>query len=967
MAALINDPLLKSKHFWMGACLAMADAAAGTVVSIYSYTIVLSDYPSHVLVYYIVLQTICSAILRTIGLRLIKKNYKNNTLIQYAVFICCFIVCITLMLRKYYYTSIIVAVISSGIVSLETIVAWSMLSLSFGMREYKIVAKYCNQAAYFGTIVACFIIPLLAKLFSNLSLLVFSTLLLLMCMLAVYKLPIQEPEYTTPQKKNNQAKQNNRTYPIYYYLMAYSILIATILVISQYTMRIESATHYTHEELSSFFGYFSGVCNTLGLLASSASTRILKYFGLQSLLCFIPGVSMVVIVFILFSHSFWGVILFGGIRAVFGYSYGTFANEITLNILPPNERFIKKANIKSTANVISTIILALLTVGKNNVFHIIWPLIPVCGIALWLTFKIKRYYKTTLEQESAFKRYNLLEKVTPKTRPMLNHIALTAVRSQDPRTIFYGIDLLTKLYKTKALPDEVYLLLTNEHASIRLAFISYLALQKNPSAIPYLSKQVLKETEKELQFKLVETILCQDVQAALSIVYSTPLLGLELIIKNLEVLINNPTENTAIQALTQWSHSPDSETRKIIASLIGEFKLNTLNQALEHLILDPNQRVSDLAIHSVELMQQVELIPPIVTALFKNTHRIKTRLTLISLGPQVIPHLLKELNVIHNAKTIMKIIASIPGKEAEQALITVIETGSIYYRSLVAKYTNRRACHLPISNEFKLKINAFIQEEVHFVVHLNQQISQSHVPEVQVELNERIRLAKIRFLEWLAIATSPKKVNHLMSSVLDMNYTKNERVGDQALELLELYVQDKQLINSIEYLFEQGKKQPICPLTLPPHDPWLETIVDTKTSTLSIIFDLRAIRLFNHLPAEILLALAEEVTCLAISPGELIFKQNDLADGLYCVRQGEVDIIRDNQPVATITAHGFFGELALLDDEKRVASAIAKTTCNLMYIEKRVFNKIADDVPDILKTVLKVTLEYLRTNLKHSS
>ncbi len=72
--------------------------------------------------------------------------------------------------------------------------------------------------------------------------------------------------------------------------------------------------------------------------------------------------------------------------------------------------------------------------------------------------------------------------------------------------------------------------------------------------------------------------------------------------------------------------------------------------------------------------------------------------------------------------------------------------------------------------------------------------------------------------------------------------------------------------------------------------------------------------------------------------------------------------------ISTVEPHGFFGELALLDEEKRVGTAIAKTNCSLIFIEKNVFNRIADDVPDVLRQIVNIILGYLRKNLAmHSS
>lgn len=72
---------------------------------------------------------------------------------------------------------------------------------------------------------------------------------------------------------------------------------------------------------------------------------------------------------------------------------------------------------------------------------------------------------------------------------------------------------------------------------------------------------------------------------------------------------------------------------------------------------------------------------------------------------------------------------------------------------------------------------------------------------------------------------------------------------------------------------------------------------------------------------------------------EYIFYQGDPGIGMYIIREGKVRIDRKTDSseiisLATFKEGDFFGELALLDDEKRSASAIAETDVKLAVIFK---------------------------------
>ncbi len=72
-------------------------------------------------------------------------------------------------------------------------------------------------------------------------------------------------------------------------------------------------------------------------------------------------------------------------------------------------------------------------------------------------------------------------------------------------------------------------------------------------------------------------------------------------------------------------------------------------------------------------------------------------------------------------------------------------------------------------------------------------------------------------------------------------------------------------------------------------------------------------------------------------PGEVIFEQGDTGDYAYVVQSGEVEIYQVNpdgvEEVIAIVAQGqMFGELAILDDAPRSASARARTLVRLQIV-----------------------------------
>jgi CRP-like cAMP-binding protein len=123
---------------------------------------------------------------------------------------------------------------------------------------------------------------------------------------------------------------------------------------------------------------------------------------------------------------------------------------------------------------------------------------------------------------------------------------------------------------------------------------------------------------------------------------------------------------------------------------------------------------------------------------------------------------------------------------------------------------------------------------------------------------------------------------------------------------------------------------------------------------------LRKTALFENLPGEILLTIAEESETRELVEGQKIFSQGDYPDGLYTVASGKVIIKRDGHVISELKEYGFFGEIGILDDSPRGGDAIAETDATLLFIEKEVFNSITEDLPEVLRAVTKTVIGYLK-------
>ena len=77
---------------------------------------------------------------------------------------------------------------------------------------------------------------------------------------------------------------------------------------------------------------------------------------------------------------------------------------------------------------------------------------------------------------------------------------------------------------------------------------------------------------------------------------------------------------------------------------------------------------------------------------------------------------------------------------------------------------------------------------------------------------------------------------------------------------------------------------------------------------------------------------------VSVDRGEWVFKEGDPGDGLYLIRSGMIQIIKqsgDNKlALATLSKDEVFGEIAIFSDNPRVAGAIALVNSELTMVPK---------------------------------
>ena len=99
--------------------------------------------------------------------------------------------------------------------------------------------------------------------------------------------------------------------------------------------------------------------------------------------------------------------------------------------------------------------------------------------------------------------------------------------------------------------------------------------------------------------------------------------------------------------------------------------------------------------------------------------------------------------------------------------------------------------------------------------------------------------------------------------------------------------------------------------------------------------------------------------------GEHVFAEGDVGDEMYIVTAGEVEILikpdsAEPLHLATVNPGSYFGEMAILDNEPRSATARVSKDARLLVLKGEQLKELVYVMPDIAFTIFKVLSQRLR-------
>ncbi len=139
-----------------------------------------------------------------------------------------------------------------------------------------------------------------------------------------------------------------------------------------------------------------------------------------------------------------------------------------------------------------------------------------------------------------------------------------------------------------------------------------------------------------------------------------------------------------------------------------------------------------------------------------------------------------------------------------------------------------------------------------------------------------------------------------------------------------------------------------------------------------IVSIIKQIPLFRDLTEESIQLLTKRITLEYYPANRIIFKEGDDGDAMYIIKKGQIRIYRgeDDKPydqtvLATLSDGSFFGEMALVNEAERIASAKTLTESELFILKKDDFYTLINNNPKLAEQISSEFISRIKENMRN--
>jgi len=127
-----------------------------------------------------------------------------------------------------------------------------------------------------------------------------------------------------------------------------------------------------------------------------------------------------------------------------------------------------------------------------------------------------------------------------------------------------------------------------------------------------------------------------------------------------------------------------------------------------------------------------------------------------------------------------------------------------------------------------------------------------------------------------------------------------------------------------------------------------------------ILNRLTNIEVMRHMSPDEVQAIIPLLNLCIAKPGDVLCEEGKPGDSIYFILDGQADVLKGQQPVATLGRGEVFGEMAVLTNEPRSATVMACTPMELYELKRADFNTILPRSPSLSSALSRILARRLQ-------
>lgn len=940
-------------------------------------TLILTAYPTTILPYFyfaLALFTMASALI----FRRYQQRYPKKLALFFKVTLLVSLIVFGVALR--HGGAIIpffVAIVLLIYVSIAALIAWNYASDIFDLQQYKQYSKVFQLSSTLGAIVAGTIIGLISSQFNPTVLL---ALLFAVELVSVFfVIPLSKWVFIPIQPKSQLGLKNTiKRNAIFKYLALMTIASMIIGTLIDYNLKLELVAQFDKPQIARVLSIIFVITTTTVLFMQLFCIDYLfKILGSKKIIIIYPIAILVVALATLIDLNFIFIAVLFIANDVFNATTQNLSKNLYFNIMPRSVRILERLKLNGIINPVAIILASLIVLAITYVAHktllstII--IISLCLYSIFLGKVLMERYRIQLIQSLYLRRFNAeLINMTNMDNQEIEFILKQALSYPDTSAQLVGLELLSK-NNSLSLPPVLADLLTGDNQDLIYEIAKILGQRRdNRNFVSAATTAFLKTNNEKTQWFLA--LYLMESKANEFSMQTTRFLrkkaGVYWAITSLIYIQKGNLEQQikGMSNVLKMFRSPDPEQMKWFLFILQELHLRRKEKYLIPFIKQDNVVLQRLAIQQIPRDASPYLINSLISLLGKKNLLHPVTLSLVKIGDPAISCIQNKYfeTLAYPIKTsCIAILSLIPGAQAEVSIMALLtETKDMVLKTIIAKYIAYRGVKNKISTALEEFLIDVIKAEVNFYNYLATRDDFAANVLINEEIKSRLQFIKQRVLYYTTAIIGSTDI--LNSSALLTTYNTDVNQRSLALELIDSTIENRNIAELLSGLYSEKKLKGLQSKFVI-DDPWLNNYItlveENDMDSIYMLTKLRKVALFKNLAAETLQVLASCCSSQDMLTGEVIFHEGDAGDGLYIIDSGEITVTRNGVTISKLAEYDYFGELALLADIPRFATTTASSDGVLFYIDKQDFDRISDEIPEIMKSINKQVIKYLTDNV----